>query len=299
MIEKLIDKTAVCMHKALRDAFLSPRNLNKVMLVGGATRTPFIHQTLKERLEIEPRFEIDPDLIVAMGAAVQGGVLAGEKRHAILVDITPHTLSTAALSLELDFPKLVCVPIIPRNSPLPARKSEMFHTISDGQEKVEVTAYQGESAFPEENMLIGKFFIEGLADVPAGNPVTLNFDLDLNGMLTATSTEKATGLSKTVSMDTRGKSGLDVAAARKNIAALVGEENSGQGPDEDFESLLDSAKDLRKRAETLLARPINDGDAAEIRRLMQESAAAIGSRQFDELARVIDALSDLLFYLED
>jgi molecular chaperone DnaK len=299
MIGRLIDKTAVCLHQALSDARILPRDLHKVMLVGGATRTPLVQQMLKERLDIEPRFEVDPDLIVAMGAAIQAGVLAGEKRHAILVDITPHTLSTAALTFQNDFPRLVCVPIIPRNSPLPARKSELFHTSHDGQEMVEVTAYQGEEDYPEENTLVGKFMVKGLADVPAGNQITLNFDLDLNGMLKVTTLEKATGLSKTVAMDTRGKSVLDFAAARRNIASLVGEETSHQAAAEDHKSLLANAKNLRKRADALLAKNISDGDAMEIRGLVQESVAAIGSRQYEELAGLNDKLSDLLFYLED
>ena len=299
MIARLLDKTVACLHQALSDAKAGPRDIGKVMLVGGATRTPLVHQLLQERLHLDPRFEIDPDLIVAMGAAIQAGVLAGEQRHAILVDITPHTLSTAAISFDEDFPRLVCVPIIRRNSPLPAAKSEMFATIRDSQDCVEVSAYQGEGGYPEENTLIGKFMVEGLAGVPAGNQVVLHFDIDLNGMLKATATEKATGLSKTVAMDTRGKTVLDVSEARRHVAALVGEETPAGDAPENSEALLASAKDLRKRADALLAKNIDAGDAAEIRRRVGESAAAIGSRQWQKLAGLNDSLSDLLFYLED
>jgi molecular chaperone DnaK len=299
MISRLLDKTIACVHQAMSDAGAAPRDISKVMLVGGATRTPLVHDLLQECLQLEPRFEIDPDLIVAMGAAIQGGVLAGEKRHAILVDITPHTLSTAALTFDEGFGRLICVPIISRNSPLPAAKSEMFATIRDGQDAVEVSAYQGEGSYPEENTLIDKFTVDGLADVPAGNQVILHFDFDLNGMLKVTATEKATGLSKTVAMDTRGKTAFDVSAARRNVAALVGEEPPAQADAADSESLLASAKDLRKRADALLAKNIGEGDAGEIRRLAGESAAAISTRRWQELARLNASLSDLLFYLED
>jgi molecular chaperone DnaK len=299
MIMPLLDKTIACLHQSLSDAHMAAQDVQKVMLVGGATRTPLVQRLLQERLHLEPRFEIDPDLIVAMGAAIQGGVLAGEKRHAILVDITPHTLSTGALTFKNDFPNMMCVPIIPRNSPLPARKSEMFYTLHDGQESVEVTVYQGESAHPDANMLIGKFMIEGLADVPAGNALTLNLELDLNGMLKVTAAEKDTGLSKTVSMDTHGTSMLDLSAARRNIASLVGEEASAEGARADSEELLAGAKNLRKRADSLLQKNLNESDATEIRRLVHESGAAIAARQYRELEQLNDTLSDLLFYLED
>ncbi|MGA2262444.1 MAG: Hsp70 family protein [Acidobacteriota bacterium] len=301
MISPLLEKTLACLHHALSDAKLTPRDVSKVMLVGGATRTPLVHRLLQERLQLEPRFEIDPDLIVAMGAAIQASVLAGQRRHSILVDITPHTLSTGAMDFESDFPRLVCVPIIPRNTPLPAGKSELFQTMYDGQETVEVSAYQGEAHYPEENTLVGKFKVNGLADVSAGNKIVIQFDLDLNGMLKATAKEKATGLSRTVTMDTRGKSVLDLEQARRNVAALVGTESHAHAPADPHEShsLLATAKDLRKRAEVLLAKNLNENDAVEIRRLLQESSVAIGERLWQKLSAINDSLADLLFYLED
>ena len=127
MIFHLIEKTLDCVHKALSDAKLTPKDVNKLMLVGGATRTPLVQNLLKERMQIEPRFEIDPDLIVAMGAAVQGGVIGGEKQHSILVDITPHTYSTSALCPDFNRlgyggQRLMCVPLIPRNTPPPRQQ---------------------------------------------------------------------------------------------------------------------------------------------------------------------------------
>src|SRR5207249_8508636 len=142
---------------------------------------------------LEPRWEINPDLIVAMGAAIQGAVIAGEKQHSILVDITPHSFSTSSVAVMNGFQRLVSVPIIPRNTPLPASKSEVFFTIYDNQDSVKVDARQGESSLPEENTFIGDFLVEGLSEVPSGNPVVIHFELDLNGMLKVTATEKNTG----------------------------------------------------------------------------------------------------------
>ena len=316
MIRPLLEKTLDCVHKALEDAQLTPDRIDRVMLVGGATRTPLVQTLLTERLRLEPRWEIDPDLIVAMGAAVQGGVLAGGRPNAILVDITPHTFSMAALDDSDGFHELVCTPLIRRNTPLPAAKGELFTTVFPNQSAVRVSAYQGEGETPEENVLVGQFLIEGLSEAPAGNQVLVHFDMDLNGLLKVTATEKATGLSKSVAMDTRSRRVMDLESARRNIASLVNDPELADASDAvddapgapPLESgaggtgspeLLATAKDLRKRAEALLARNIDAGDAGEIRNLIHTSATAIKDRDWKQLAASNNTLSDLLFYLED
>ncbi|HEX9782124.1 MAG TPA: Hsp70 family protein [Opitutaceae bacterium] len=314
LILPLLEKTLDCCHRSLNDAKLGPKDIRKVMLVGGATRTPLVHSLLRDRMRLDPRFEIDPDLIVAMGASIQGGVIAGEKRHSILVDITPHTWNTTAVSLRRGSEELVCVPIIPRNTPLPASKSEMVFTMYDDQEKTQVDVYQGEGDLPEQNTLIGDFMVEGLSEVPAGNPIVIHFDLDLNGMLKVTATEKITGLAKSVTLDTHGQHIVNVDEARRNIAALVGEPdgagvtggmNRAEGAAEaiiettDTQELLNTAKDLRKRGESLLQKNLGSDDADEIRELIHQSVVAIKEGNWDTLSAKNDALSDLIFYLED
>ena len=322
MIRHLLEKTLDCVHKALEDAKLTPDQIDKVMLVGGATRTPLVQALLTERLRLPPRWEIDPDLIVAMGAAVQAGVLAGDKPNAILVDITPHTFSMAALGEHEGFRDLICAPLIHRNTPLPAAKAELFATVYDNQDQVQISAYQGDGATPEDNVLIGEFLIEGLSRAPAGNQVVVHFDMDLNGLLKVTATEKATGLSKSVAMDTRSQRVMDLEAARRNIAALIHDaapaddqtDALDEAPPIEVEAasgtepgtgaggppeLLTTAKDLRKRAETLLAGTLDAEDAGEIRNLIHTSAAAIKDRDWKQLAAANDTLSDPLFYLED
>ncbi|CAN5412560.1 molecular chaperone DnaK [soil metagenome] len=306
MVAPLLEKTLHSVHQALRGASLLPGAIDRVMLVGGSTRTPLVHAMLQQRLEMEPRWEIDPDLIVAMGAAIQGAVLAGQKRHSILVDITPHTFSTSSLGVVGGVQRLVSVPIILRNTPLPASKSEVFFTLHDSQDAVEVDARQGEEPLPELNALVGEFMVEGLSAVPAGSPIVVHFELDLSGMLRVTATEKQTGLAKTVTMDTRGVHVLDVDEARRNIASLLGslgepgeETESDDDAGATSDQLLATAKDLRKRGEALLAKNVNDDDAREIRELIHGSAAAIAGRDWDLLAQANDTLSDLVFYLED
>ncbi len=320
LILPLLEKTLTCVHQSLADAKLTPRDIHKVMLVGGATRTPLVHRLLLERLRLDPRFEINPDLIVAMGASIQAGVIAGEKRHSILVDITPHTYSTTALSTRRGLEEIVCVPIIPRNTPLPASKSEIVYTLYDNQDKVKVEAYQGEGDLPAQNSFIGDFMVEGLSRVPSGNPIVIHFDLDLNGILKVTATEKSTGFAKSITLDTRGQHVVNLDEARRNIASLVGSPDSdaAEGAPEsdatsldgaeageadeaetDPQELLNTAKDLRKRGEALLLKAIGAEDAQEIRELIHQSATAVKDGDWDTLAEKNDSLSDLLFYLED
>ena len=329
LIEPLIDRTLNSLQQALADAKLVPADVDGIMLVGGATRTPLVHSILRHRLGMEPRHEIDPDLIVAMGAAVQGAALAGQPAPAVLIDITAHGYSTECL--EPTFGVLMCVPLIRRGTPLPVRKTEVFSTVHAGQAEVEVLVYQGEDPVPSRNLELGRFMVEGLSPTaPALSPVTICFALDLNGLLTATATEKATGLSRSVTLDTRGQHRLNLDAARANLAALFAEttdaEDEGDDGEDAFEEesetesdndgaddpsavaedggpapagLLASAKNLRQRAEALLGRGLAETDAEDIRRRLATVAEAIKNRSWAALQTDCDSLSDVLFYLED
>ena len=310
LILPLLERTLDCCHRSLSDAQLTPAQISKVMLVGGATRTPLVQSLLRNRMRLDPRFEIDPDLIVAMGAAAQGAVIAGDKHYSVLVDITPHTWNTTAISYRRGYDELVCVPIIRRNTPLPASKSEMVFTMFDAQLETKVDVYQGESDIPAENTLIGDFLVTGLSAAPANNPIVIHFDLDLNGMLKVTAREKITGFAKTVTLDTRAHHAVDLDEARRNIASLVGDSTgpadrtdaadaSPEDATADTQELLNTAKDLRKRGEALTQKNPTADDANEIRDLIHHSAAAIKDGDWTTLAEKNDALSDLIFYLED
>jgi molecular chaperone DnaK len=303
MIAPYLQKTLDCIHHALQDARLLPSDISKVMLVGGATRTPLVHQLIQEKLRIVPRWEINPDLIVALGASIAAASIAGEKTKSILVDITSHSFGVEAVTMTLDGEHLLYAPIIHRNTPLPVSKSEIFSTFYDNQTEVDVTVYEGEDPVPKNNTLIGQFGVEGLRRAAQGNPILINFNLDLNGMLKVTATEKETGLNKTVTLDTRGaKSTLELEEARKNIQSLLenktGEEEPGVGPVDD-QALLQTAKDLRKRAEALLQKGLSEDDASEIHDLLKQSAEAVKMHDKERLRSLNEPLSDIIFYLED
>jgi molecular chaperone DnaK len=207
MIRPLIDRTMDCVQRALDDARLTAAQIDRVVLVGGSTRTPMISNLLEARLGRPARKDIDPDLCVAMGAAVQAAMIAGESVGAVLVDITPHSLGIKTLDpgsgdyffgggFEFRF-----APIVRRGTPLPASRSEVFRTVSDNQPKVEVDVYQGESDDVRRNHRVGMFLIDGLAKVPAGNQLVVQLDLTLDGVLKVSAREKATGLVKHITID--------------------------------------------------------------------------------------------------
>lgn len=305
MITPLLNRTLDCIHKCLKDASCLPGAIDKILLVGGATRTPLVYSLLEKELGKTPRSEINPDLIVSMGAAAQGAVIAGAKSHSILVDITPYTFGTIAADLSGDKPNLDrFVPVIKRNSPLPVSKTEAFETLTDNQECVEVSVYQGESQRASENTLVGKFMIRGLSDVPAGNLILLNLELNINGVLKVTATEKSTGLSKTVIMDTKKSidydkiSSFDFNESIKNIDTAIPQnfdiaEESGISED------IKQAKNLKKRAEKILNSIINSDDAEELKDLLEKSREAIASGEIRLLKGYNSSLEDLVFYLED
>jgi molecular chaperone DnaK len=328
LIEPWLVKTLDCVQRTISDAGITAHQIDKIMLVGGVTRTPMVQELLLRTLGMESRHEINPDLVVAMGAAIQGATLAGQPAPAILVDISAHTYSVLAV-VGGDFmgDLLGCCPVVRRGTPLPVTKADLFTTQSDRQEKVAVKVFQGESDAPSENLSIGEFMITGLSKVPAGNEIIVQFHIDLNGLLTATATEKRTGLAKSVTIDTAGQHRINLDAARTNLAALF-EEQDAAFPDEDdaFEdagiipwpsgettaasaseveapansaALLASAKSLRNRAGKLLEQAVAEADAAAIRASLAVIPLAIDARDWEQLSSTLDTLSDLLFYLED
>ena len=202
LIQPLLEKTLTCVDKSLEDGNVMAVDLQRVLLVGGSTRTPLVHELLNDRLGLPLRTDVDPDLCVALGAAVQGALIAGQDVATVLVDITPHTLGVQCLGQRDGFedPNYF-VPLIRRNSPLPATASEIFYTCINGQEAVEVNVYQGEHNDVRLNTLVGTFTLDGLADVPAGNEILDMFTLDVDGVLHATARERATGKESQLTID--------------------------------------------------------------------------------------------------
>ena len=183
----LVEKTMGPVRQALSDAGLQPSDLNKVLLVGGSTRIPAVQEAVKNYMKIEPSKGINPDECVAIGAAIQGGVLGGDIKDLVLFDVTP-------LSLGIETMGGVCTRIIERNSTIPTRKSQIFSTAADNQPAVEVNVLQGEREFARDNKSLGMFKLDGIAPAPRGVPqIEVTFDIDANGIVNVSAKDLGTG----------------------------------------------------------------------------------------------------------
>ena len=227
LIEPYITETMDAVHVALSGAKLSVSDIDEVLLVGGATRTPMVSRLLEALTGIAPHLEINPDLCVAMGAAIQGQTIAGGASPTVLIDVTPYTFGTSTFGLldGREYPYCF-VPLIRRNTPIPASRSDVFYTMYDNQEEVDVTVFQGEAPDALDNIEIGRFRVEGLRQVPSGNPLVIEFSIDINGILQVRASEKKTGLEYAITIDnaiSRFEDGkLD--EARDRIRAMFGDD---------------------------------------------------------------------------
>ena len=186
MVEDIVQRSVAPCKQALKDAGLDASKINEVVLVGGQTRMPRIQQVVKELFGREPHKGVNPDEVVAVGAAIQGGVLKGEVKDLLLLDVTPLTLSIETLGG-------VATTMIPRNTTIPTKKTEMFSTAADSQTSVEVHVLQGERPMARDNRTLGKFHLTGLPPAPRGVPqIEVTFDIDANGILNVTAKDMAT-----------------------------------------------------------------------------------------------------------
>jgi molecular chaperone DnaK len=185
LVSDLIDKTMKPVKDALKDAKLEPKDIDEVILVGGMTRMPKVVETVKEFFGKDPNKSVNPDEVVAVGAAIQGGVLGGEVKDILLLDVTPLTLAIETLGG-------VATPMIPRNTTVPASKTETFSTASDNQTQVQIVVTQGERPMSSDNKSLGQFVLDGIPPAPRGVPqIEVTFDIDASGILKVTAKDKA------------------------------------------------------------------------------------------------------------
>jgi molecular chaperone DnaK (HSP70) len=241
---------------------------------------------------------VDADLCVAMVAAIQGAVISGQDVSAVLVDVTPYTFGTSALGeLDGEIYPYCYVPIIPSNTPIPVRKSEVFFTVGDNQTEVDVRIYQGENRDAAQNIEIGKFRIEGLSKAPAGNEVLLDLALDRDGILHVTASEKRTGLERRISIDQAVSryGATELQQAKERIGALFGDDVREVAPEGEISSDEIAALLEKTRAKLDSA---GDEDRQEMIDLMEVIHDRQGSRDAAGLDQARTQLADLLFYLE-
>jgi len=307
MIEDYINATLDAVHIALKGARLTASQIDEIILVGGSTRTPCVRERLLNEFGFEPHGEVDPDLCVAMGAAIQAAMIAGQDVDTVLVDVTPYTYGTSAIgTLDGQYYPYMFVPIIHKNSALPTRKTEAFMTSHDGQEAVEVIIYQGEDPDALNNIKIGEFRIEGLQDVEAGNILTLTLDLDLNGILHVSAQEKATGMEKSITIKNAltlfESSAMDT--AKQRITSLFGQlepDPNDLSEPEPFEQPtapeIEAARKLVAKAEGLFEQ-VSAEDKEDMVDLIETITACIDNDDIAGLEEPVEQLNDILYYLE-
>ncbi len=306
MIKDYINETLDAIHVALKGAEFTASDIDEILLVGGATRTPCIRERLFDEFGFEPHGEIDPDLCVALGAATQAAMIAGEDVPTVLVDVTPYTYGTSALAmLDGDWYPHVFVPVIRKNTPLPVSKSEAFSTVVDGQESVQVTIYQGEAIDALDNIEIGKFTVKGLQDVPAGNVITLMLSLDLNGLLQVSAKEKATGLEKSIVIENAlsALQGDALRSARQRLGKLFGqsdafiaEQTAMQPPATEPEQ--QQALNLIKQAQALFEQ-VSEEDREDMEALITQIRQGLEKGDYAGIKEPSEQLQDIIYYLEN
>jgi len=305
MITPYIDETIEAVHIALRDGGLAASELNEVLLVGGSTRTPLVRNRLEQELRITPRGEVDPDLCVAGGAAIQGAILAGAEVNAVLVDITPYTFGTDIIeNIDGMMVPDVYVPIIRKNTPIPIKLSEVFYTIYPNQEAVEVNIFQGEDSDARKNIELGKFTVHGLSEGPENNEIIITFSLDVNGILQVEAMEKRTGLAKSITLENAFSrfENEELDSARKRIDQLFGDQS-----DEDRDNGREDteAVDIQENDEAVIAKAralldtVEEDDREDIVELLEEIQDARTAGDTERCNQAVEELSAIIFYLEN
>jgi molecular chaperone DnaK len=267
--EDLVERCRGPVMQALKDAGMQPSQIDEVVLVGGATRMPKVQELVKQVFGKEPHKGVNPDEVVAVGAAIQGAVLAGEVRDVVLLDVTP-------LSLGIETLGAVMTALIPRNTTIPTKKSEVFSTASENQTTVEVHVLQGERPMARDNKTIGRFHLDGIPPAPRGMPqVEVTFDIDANGILHVSAKDRATGKEQSIRIE--ASSGL----SESDIQRMVKDAEVHAGEDQ-------------KRKESVEARNKADALAYEVEKNLKEHGDKIDadtkSAIESELGRVREAL---------
>jgi len=288
MIKDLVDRTMEIVKKALEDAKLRPEDIDDVVLVGGSTRIPLVQQRIREFFGKEPHKGVHPDEVVAVGAAIQAGILSGQVKEILLVDVTP-------LSLGVETYGGVMTVLIPRNTPIPYKKCEIFTTAADYQTEVEIHVLQGERPLAKDNKSLGKFYLTGIPPAPRGVPkIEVCFDIDVDGILHVTARDLGTG--KEQSIRIQPSSGL----TQEDIERIIKEAQMHEEEDRKKKELIEAKNQLDMHLYNLEKVLRENRDklpsdlVSEAERVIQEGKKAFAeSQDIDEVRRITERVLEV------
>jgi molecular chaperone DnaK len=284
----LIERTLGPVKQALKDADLKPGEINEIVLVGGMTRMPAVQEAVKTLFGKDPHKGVNPDEVVAVGAAIQAGVLGGDVKDILLLDVTPLTLSIETLGG-------VATPLIERNTTIPTRKSQVFSTASDNQNQVEVNVLQGERPMAVDNKSLGRFVLDGIPPAPRGVPqIEVTFDIDANGIINVTAADKATSRSQHITITaTSGLSEDEVERMRKDAEAHKAEDDKRKEL-VDAHNTADSAVYTAEKTLKDLGDKVPVNRKQEIQDLVAKVRTALGGQDAQAMKSSTEALMEQL-----
>jgi molecular chaperone DnaK len=285
MIEPILQKLKVPCENAVKDSKLAHHEIDEVVLVGGSTRIPRVQELVKQIFGKEPNKSVNPDEVVAVGASVQGGVLAGDVKGVLLLDVTPLSLGINANGGQMST-------IIQRNTTIPTKRSEVYTTAVDNQPGVDIEVFQGERPLVEGNKLLGNFHLGGLPPAPRGMPqIEVTFDIDANGIVHVTAKDKGTG--KDASITLTGSTGL----SKEEIEGKVRDAETHKAEDEDRKKLLEDKNHLDQtiyQLEKLLkenGEKIPEAEKKDLEQAITEGKEALSSLDKDRIAKALETIN--------
>jgi molecular chaperone DnaK len=288
LVAELIDKTAIPCEKALKDAGLTAADIDEVVLVGGMTRMPAVFEKVKKIFGKDPLKGVNPDEVVAIGAAIQGGVLQGDVKDVLLLDVTP-------LSLGIETMGGVSTKLIERNTTVPTSKSETFSTASDNQPQVEIHVLQGEREMAVDNKSLGKFALDGIAPAPRGVPqIEVTFSIDANGILSVTAKDKGTGKEQSITISGSGNLSKDDIEKAQKEAEAHAEEDKKKRDAVDARNSLENAIYQAEKMPSEFKDKISDDDKKVIADAVEEAKKHKDSTDKEELETATKALNDAI-----